>query len=108
MAISYERGSTLGPQDLYVFIRNNANEYVDVEEVSYEIFYVDDCGTTPMLTMQENAVIRFGVGQYYAPVNVPVDAPIGTYLIRWDIKKDADTNRFAVENKFNIKKLKRC
>lgn len=108
MAISYERGDTLGPKDLYVIIRNNSNEYVDVEEVSYEIFFLDDCGQMPMESMQENEVIRFGIGQYYAPVVVPTDAPVGTYIIRWDIKKDADTNRYAVENKFNVKKLKRC
>lgn len=108
MAISYERGQELGSKDLFVIIRDGLGVYTDVLEIEYEIFYNNDCEQQPMASMETQDAVRFGVGQYYAPVKVPVDAPIGTYTIRWNIKKDNLTNRYAIENKFNVKKLKRC
>lgn len=106
MAISFERGQELGPNDLFIFIRDGFGNFIDPVTLDFEVFY-ESCDLEPM-PMITGPVVKIAVGQYYADVSIPTDAPLGTYAIRWNLKANAETNKYAVENRFNVKKLKRC
>jgi len=109
MAISFERGANLGPTDLFVYIRDGEGNFVDPLIVTYEVFFDDpnEKELVPMASMVKE-IVKYAVGKYYAPLNIAFDAPIGTYVIRWTLKRDDETNMYAVENKFNVKKMMRC
>ena len=109
MAISYERGTVLGPNDLFVYIRDANGNFVDPLVITYEVFFNDTKYNTliPMASMVDQ-IIKFDVGRYYASFTIPIDAPLGTYVVRWTLKPDDILNEYAVENKFNVKKMMRC
>jgi len=106
MSISFDRGSNLGPEDLFIIIRDGFGEFLDPISLDFEIFY-EGCDPEPM-PMITGPTVKVSTGRYYASVVIPADAPLGTYFIRWNLKANEETNRYAIENRFNVKKLKRC
>jgi len=101
MAIAYSRGSTLGPKDLYIYIRDDKGVFIDPAIIYYEVFKYNKGALDDMSSLVVPP-IKIEAGKFYAPIKVPNDAPLGTYYIRWSIKKTETSKAFAVENRFAI------
>jgi len=82
MGVAYNRGQSLGQSDLNIFLRNAAGQLQDAYSIVFSI-YDYSTGLEILMPPADMAPVKFNTGSYYAPWQVPGDAPIGTYRIRW-------------------------
>jgi hypothetical protein len=88
MAVAFQRGSTTGPSDLQIIVRDMHANLIDPYRLEYAVFDF----TTGVEVLQGNPVnlpTRFSIGTYYAQVSIPADGNIGLWRIRWTIQETA-------------------
>jgi hypothetical protein len=88
MAVAFQRGSTTGPNDLQISVRDMSANLIDPYRLEYAVFDF----TTGIEVLQGapvNLPVRLSMGIYYAQVLIPADANIGLWRIRWTIQETA-------------------
>jgi hypothetical protein len=95
------RGSTTGPNDLDILIRNSGGTLVDPYRLEYAI-YDFTTGLEVLMGSPVNTPVKIATGHYYASYVIPGDANIGNWRIRWTIQETiADPVYQSVED-FNV------
>jgi len=86
MAVAFRRGSTTGPSDLAITIRDISSTLIDPYRLEYAV-YDYTTGIEVLMGSPVNTPVRISTGNYYAMVAIPADGNIGTWLIRWTVQE---------------------
>jgi hypothetical protein len=86
MSVAFKRGTTTGPSDLSITIRNNSNDLIDPYRIEYAV-YDFTTGVEVLMGSPVNTPIHISTGMFYAQVVIPADSNMGTYRIRWTIQE---------------------
>jgi hypothetical protein len=101
MAVAYKRGTTTGPSDLAITIRDMNGNLIDPFRLEYAI-YDTTTGLQVLMGSPVNTPIRTSVGQFYAQVVIPADANIGDWIIRWTIQESSSDPVYQTAQPFNV------
>lgn len=86
MAVAFLRGTTTGPNDLTIIVRDSSDHLIDPYRLEYAV-YDYTTGLEVLLGSPVNTPIKISTGKYYAYVVIPADTNIGLYRIRWTIQE---------------------
>lgn len=86
MAVSFVRGQQLGRQDLHLYLDNAQGQTVDAAEISYGLYDVTT-GLEALVGPERRVPAHPSMGEYYASVVIPLDANLGLYRIRWELRE---------------------
>jgi len=95
------RGSTTGPSDLDIMIRDTGGTLIDPYRLEYAVFDF----TTGIEILQgspANTPVKLATGHYYAQYTVPGDANIGSWRIRWIIQETSVSPVYQSVEEFNV------
>jgi hypothetical protein len=86
MAVAFRRGTTTGPSDLTITVKDNLNNLIDPFRLEYAI-YDATTGIEVLMGSPVNYPVKISTGNYYAQVSIPADSNIGSWRIRWTIQE---------------------
>jgi hypothetical protein len=86
MAVAFMRGTTTGPNDLMIIVRDPSNNPINPYRLEYAV-YDFSTGLEILMGSPVNAPIQMTVGNFYAQVVIPADAHIGLWRIRWTVQE---------------------
>jgi len=101
MSVAFKRGSTTGPADLNITMRDSIGDLIDPYRLEYTIYDVTT-GIEVLMGSPANTPIRTSLGQYYAQVGIPGDSNIGDWLIRWTIQETSVDPVYQSVQEFNV------
>ncbi len=101
MAVAFQRGSTTGPADLNITIRDTGGNLIDPFRLEYAVFD-NSTGTEVLIGSPVNNPVKISTGQYYASVTVAADANIGVWVIRWTIQEMAADPVYQSVQEFQV------
>jgi len=84
MGDTFEQGQVLGQGDLSIFIVNAMGNPTNAYEITYSVYYVDpQTASETLIGPMGRIPANPAVGEYYAALQIPNNAEIGCYRIRW-------------------------
>lgn len=101
MAVAFMRGSTTGPSDLSITVRDVSGNLIDPFRLEYAVFDATT-GTEVLIGSPVNTPERISIGQYYASVVIAADANIGEWRIRWTIQETAADPVYQSVQEFQV------
>lgn len=101
MAVAFQRGSTTGPNDLSITVRDAGSVLIDPYRLEYAVYDVTT-GVEVLIGSPVNTPVHVSTGQYYAQVVIPADANIGDWLVRWTIQELATDPVYQSVQDFNV------
>lgn len=101
MSVAFKRGTTTGPDDLNITVRDVSNNLIDPYRLEYAV-YDATTGVEVLIGSPVNSPVRISIGQYYAEVLIPADANIGDWVIRWTIQETAVDPVYQSVQEFNV------
>lgn len=101
MAVAFRRGSTTGPDDLNITVRDAGGNLIDPFRLEYAV-YDATTGVEVLIGSPVNYPVNVSLGQYYADVVFAADANIGDWVIRWTIQETAADPVYQSVQEFNI------
>lgn len=101
MAVAFMRGSTTGPSDLSITVRDVGGNLIDPFRLEYAVFDATT-GTEVLIGSPVNTPERISIGQYYASVVIAADANIGEWRIRWTIQETAADPVYQSVQEFQV------
>lgn len=90
MAVVFQRGQILGRGDLDIFLTNAQNNPANAAEITFSLYWVDETGPVPvevLIPPADRTPENPAVGEYYASIQIPAGASLGTYRIRWNFRE---------------------
>jgi len=99
--VAYHPGQVLGPQELYINLINERGNPFDPAEITYAIFD-RTTGLEILVGSPKNTPVRMHVGRYYANYQIPNNAHIGDYLVRWTFSDQDDSPERSVTQEFAV------
>lgn len=97
----YVRGTQTTRGDLALFTVDNANQPVNVAEISYAL-YDASSGVEVLLGSPNRAPINPAVGEYYAAFFIPANAEPGLYRLRWRFRETLSSPEAVVLEEFYV------
>ena len=101
MGVAYKRGQTLTDSDLKIIIRDPMGTPTDPYYIVYSLFD-NTTGVQVLIGDMNRLPATTGVGQYYVPATLPLDANIGDWLVRWNFRESPTAPLVEVIQEFNI------
>jgi len=101
MSVAFRRGTTTGPADLSITIRDTLGNLMDPYRLEYAVYDVTT-GLEVLIGGLVNIPIRISIGQYYAQVGLAADSNIGDWLIRWTVQEAAADPVYQSVQEFNV------
>lgn len=95
------RGSTTGPSDLDIMIRDTGGTPIDPYRLEYAM-YDFTTGVEVLQGSPANTPVKISTGHYYAQYTVPGDANIGAWRIRWTIQETSVSPVYQTAEEFNV------
>ena len=101
MAVAFMRGTTTGPNDLNITVRNALSQLIDPFRLEYTVY---DYTTNVEVLMGSpvNIPVKMSTGQYYAQVMIPADSNVGDWRLRWTIQETAADPVYQSVQEFNV------
>jgi len=101
MSVAFKRGTTTGPNDLSITVRDTSSALFDPFRLEYAV-YDKTTGLEVLMGSPVNTPIKISTGQFYAQVVLPADGNIGDWLIRWTIQEYASQPVYQSVQAFNV------
>lgn len=103
MSVCFNQGQVLERGDLDIFLTNASGAATNAYSITYAIYYVDPTtGTECLIGTAARTPVNPAVGEYYASLQVPPNATIGDYRIRWTIQEFAGAPLQQVVQEFCV------
>jgi hypothetical protein len=103
VAVCFNQGQVLGRGDLDIFLTNAAGNPANAYSITYAIYCVDPTSCAEILIgSAARTPVNPAVGEYYAALQVPANATVGDYRIRWTFKEFAGTPDQQVVQEFCV------
>jgi uncharacterized protein involved in high-affinity Fe2+ transport len=98
MSKTIYRGQVLTKDDLNIFIKDENGTFFNPFSITYTIYKVlsvqfknQECGEEPVLETIDTMPIIFGIGKFFSAWNQAKDLGIGSYRIKWHIRRYSDS-----------------
>lgn len=101
MAVAFKRGQTLTKDDLMIGVRDTSGTLVDPAIITYSIFDYTT-GVEVLIGSPNQIPSSTGVGLFYAPLLIPLDANLGVWVVRWNMRKQITDPIVQVVQEFQI------
>lgn len=101
MSVAHRRGTTTGPSDLSITIRDTLGALITPYRIQYAIFDYTT-GIEVLLGSPVNTPVQISTGQYYAQVVIAADTNIGNYRCRWIIQESSTDPVYQTVQEFNV------
>jgi len=101
MSVAFVRGQTLGRDDLNIYLRNSAGLPANAAVITYAI-YDYTTGVEVLIGDADRVPVNPAVGEYYAAFQIPFDANIGDFRIRWTFKETFSSAPVQCVQEFNV------
>ena len=102
MGVSFPRGHIMGPDDLTINLVDDSGQPKDPYEISYALYDATQ-GVDVIIGDSEREPVRKEIGFYYAKFQIPQDANLGIYRIRWRFREEAGGPLHEVMEEFEVK-----
>lgn len=103
MSVAFNQGEVTGRGDLDIFLTNSAGNPTNAYSITYAIYCVDSStGSEVLIGSSARTPVNPAVGEYYAALQIPSDATIGDYRIRWTIVEYSGATEQTVVMEFNV------
>lgn len=91
MAVCFNQGAEVGRGDLDIFFTSQSTgNPTNVYSISYALYCIDPgTGQEILIGSPARTPVNPQVGEYYAALQIPPNAAIGDYVIRWVFKRTA-------------------
>jgi hypothetical protein len=101
MSVAFKRGSTTGPSDLAITVRDSLGQLIDPYNLKYAVY---DATTSidVLFGALNNTPVRASLGQYWAQVAIPADTNVGDWRIRWTIQESSTDPVYQSVQEFNV------
>lgn len=101
MAVAFFKGQNLTANDLNITVRDVNGVPVDPYYIRYSLFDVTT-GVEVLIGDPDRIPATSGTGQYYVDAQIPLDANIGDWLVRWNFRESAVTPLIEAVQEFNV------
>lgn len=101
MSVAFKKGQTLGPDDLKVAIRDSQGLLKDPFAITFSLFDYTT-GVEVLIGTPNRIPTPMGVGEFYVQTSLPLDANIGDWVVRWNIKETAQSPISQAVQEFNV------
>ena len=101
MSVAFRRGTTTGPSDLNITIRDTLGTLISPYRLQYAV-YDKTTGIEVLMGSPVNIPVIIATGQYYAQVVIPADSNIGDWLIRWTIQETSTDPVYQSVQAFSV------
>jgi len=101
MSVAFMRGSTTGPSDLSITVRDSGGNLIDPYRLQYAVFDATT-GIEVLIGSPVNDPVRVSLGLYYAQITIAADANVGDWRIRWTIQETAIDPVYQSVQQFNV------
>jgi hypothetical protein len=108
MVTLYKGQDPLTKDDLNVFILDENGDLFDPFSITYTIYHSVSnsfdlsCSEEMLLETLNSVPVPFGIGEFFAPWQMPQDIDVGNYRIKWDVKKFIDSPIISEVEEINI------
>ena len=103
MSVAYNAGQVLSRGDLDLFLTNSLGNPANAYSISFAIYYVDpNSGAEVLIGSSARTPVNPAVGEYYAAIQIPPNATIGDYRIRWTFQEYAGAPQQQVVQEFAV------
>jgi hypothetical protein len=102
MATTFRRGQELGRANgLSIFLKSKGGSPSNAAQIYFNI-YDFTTGVEVILPPSNRSPHNPGIGEYYAPFAIPLDANIGNYRIRWYFRQFVNSPQAQTVQEFAI------
>lgn len=99
----FKRGQELGRSNgLSVFLKNKDQSPRNAAEIFYNIYYVTEDKVEILMPPANRVPVNPSMGEYFADFQIPIDANIGDYRIRWFFRQYTNTRQIEIMNPFSV------
>jgi hypothetical protein len=103
MGVVYQQGQTLGRNDLDIFLTNAVGNPSNAYSISYAIYFVDPTTCSEVLIGPASRTpVNPTIGEYFAALQVPGTATVGSYRIRWAIQETSTSPLQGAVQEFGV------
>ena len=103
MGVVFPVGSTLGRGDLDIFLTNAAGNPSNAYSISYAVYFVDPTTCSEVLIGPASRTpVNPTIGEYFAALQVPGSATVGSYRIRWAIQETSTSPLQGAVQEFGV------
>jgi len=103
MGVVYNRGQTLGRGDLDIFLTNAAGNPSNAYSITYGVYFVDPSTCAEVLIgPAARTPVNPTIGEYFAALQVPTGATVGSYRIRWAIQETSTSPLQGAVQEFGV------
>lgn len=105
MTTSFTPGQTITQGDLDLYLTDSGGFAANAYSVTYAIYYVDPGPpeTEVLIGPSARVPVNPQIGEYYASLQVPPSATVGSYRIRWSITQTAGSPVSVVVQEWSVR-----
>ncbi len=94
-------GKILGPEDLRISIRDSKySTLINPFSISYSIWYATPTNDVEMYP--PTTPVKVADGTFFAPYQIPLDAPTGPWIVRWNVVETPGAPIVEVIQEFKV------
>lgn len=101
MSVRFPRGKIIGPEDLSLSLVDQDGNPTDAYEISYALYSVVTGGEV-LIGLEEREPVHRERGMYHASFQIPEDADLGLYRIRWRFRQTTTAPVNEVMEEFKV------
>lgn len=101
MAVAFKKGQPLTEQDLTIAVRDSSGVLFDPSVISYSLFDYTS-GVEALIGLPNRQPASPASGIFYVPGTIPLDANIGEWVVRWNMRQHADSPITQVAQRFQV------
>jgi hypothetical protein len=101
MAVAFKKGQVLTKDDLMIAVRNTSGDLVDPAIITYSLF--DYTTGVEVLIGDPNRIPQStNTGMFFVAEAIPLDANIGEWVVRWNMRQRATDPIVQVVQRFQV------
>jgi len=95
------RGDTTTRDNLNIFIYDKLNRLKDPYSIAFDLYDLSS-GSAVLIGGPNRTPIKFGVGSYFAPWQIPDNENMGLHKIVWKLKETATSSELTNSEEFEV------
>lgn len=101
MSVAFKKGQHLTDQDLMIAVRDSSGVLFDPSVISYSLFDYTS-GVEALIGLPNRQPASTATGLFYVQGTIPLDANIGEWVVRWNMRQYADSPITQVAQRFQV------
>lgn len=98
----FKRGQQLKRGDLTIFLKSKDGTARNAAEIYYDIYFIAQDGTEVIVPPTRRLPCIPAIGEAFANFQIPLDANLGKYRIRWFFRQQVNSTQIQIVQEFNI------